>query len=284
MPTRMSTTAMPEAGDVSDENLTGSERMTVGASARRAGNPLAGSGLHKFAEHDYNRVCPLTGGERLLLFDERLHVPGPGPVPVGVRFPLRTDRTDRTLCGDEQIHSVGVQHAVLGGRLQTSTLILRALFPPLAQMLFGEHISSLTWSLLASRSMGWRSDSRTDAVPCISATVTTPDEHLPAPIRARRSCRFSAMLQWEEVDPYATWPEERFRAVGDKHDYRIIILDPKGEHIIFPGHKTGVDWWALVVREIGEDGVFHHLHYGAHLTVEAAKRDAEQWEGQPASG
>ena len=35
------------------------------------------------------------------------------------------------------------------------------------------------------------------------------------------------MLEWDEVDPYATWPEERYRAVSGKHEYRIF-LDPVG--------------------------------------------------------
>jgi hypothetical protein len=37
------------------------------------------------------------------------------------------------------------------------------------------------------------------------------------------------MLQWQEVDPTATYPSERYRAVSGKHEYRIFN-DPEERH------------------------------------------------------
>ena len=88
------------------------------------------------------------------------------------------------------------------------------------------------------------------------------------------------MLEWDEVDPYATWPEERYRAVSGKHEYRIF-LDPEGEHIFPEPDAKKVEWWALVVREDMENGVWRHVVHRAKRTLAEVKRDAEQWEGQP---
>ena len=88
------------------------------------------------------------------------------------------------------------------------------------------------------------------------------------------------MLEWDEVDPYATWPEERYRAVSGKHEYRIF-LDPVGEHIFPEPDAKKVEWWALVVREDMENGVWRHVVHRAKRTLAEVKRNAEQWEGQP---
>ena len=72
------------------------------------------------------------------------------------------------------------------------------------------------------------------------------------------------MLQWETVDPNATYPFERYRAVSGKHEYRIFH-DPTG--------AASQDLpWILVVREVPEGGVSTHVHHGAYRTVDWAKQ------------
>src|ERR1700754_1724404 len=70
------------------------------------------------------------------------------------------------------------------------------------------------------------------------------------------------MLDWDEVDPYATWPEERYRAVSGKHEYRIF-LDPEGDHIFPEPDARKVEWWALVIREDMANGVWRHVVHRA---------------------
>jgi hypothetical protein len=82
------------------------------------------------------------------------------------------------------------------------------------------------------------------------------------------------MLQWEEVDPTATYPSERYRAVSGEHEYRIFN-DPEERH----GEGLA---WILGVREVREGGVPKHVHYGAYRIVDWAKQHAELWEGPPA--
>jgi hypothetical protein len=77
------------------------------------------------------------------------------------------------------------------------------------------------------------------------------------------------MLQWEEVDPNATYPVERYKAVSGEHEYRIFH-DPEERH-----HGLA---WILGLREIPEGGVPTHLHYGAYPTVDSAKDAAEAME------
>jgi hypothetical protein len=95
------------------------------------------------------------------------------------------------------------------------------------------------------------------------------------------------MAQWEEVDPNATWPAERYRAVG-KLEHRIIP-DPGGEHSIYPadpGERKLLEW-VLVVRRLRENGADEYLHFGHYRTVHAAKASAEhieQREGPPPRG
>jgi hypothetical protein len=43
--------AVPEAGDMPDEDLAGAERVAVRASRRWVGDPLPGRGLHQLAQH-----------------------------------------------------------------------------------------------------------------------------------------------------------------------------------------------------------------------------------------
>ena len=45
-------TTVTETGLVADENFAGTEAVTVGASARRVGDPLSCRGLHELAQHD----------------------------------------------------------------------------------------------------------------------------------------------------------------------------------------------------------------------------------------
>ena len=65
-----------------------------------------------------------------------------------------------------------------------------------------------------------------------------------------------------------------------EHEYRIF-LDPVGEHIFPEPDAKKVEWWALVVREDMENGVWRHVVHRAKRTLAEVKRDAEQWEGQP---
>ena len=51
MPGRVPTTAVTEAGDMPDEDLVRAEGVTVGASARRTGDPFAVGRLDQLAEH-----------------------------------------------------------------------------------------------------------------------------------------------------------------------------------------------------------------------------------------
>jgi hypothetical protein len=84
------------------------------------------------------------------------------------------------------------------------------------------------------------------------------------------------MLQWETVDPEATYPSDRYRAVSGKHEYRILH-DPEecqGDGLV----------WILGVREVLEGRVPTYVHYGAYRTDHEAKRGAEQWEGPPPTG
>ena len=52
MPGRVPTTAVTEAGDMPDEDLVRAEGVTVGASARRTGDPFAVGRLDQLAEHN----------------------------------------------------------------------------------------------------------------------------------------------------------------------------------------------------------------------------------------
>jgi hypothetical protein len=87
------------------------------------------------------------------------------------------------------------------------------------------------------------------------------------------------MLQWQEVDPTATYPSERYRAVSGEHEYRIFN-DPEERH------GEGLAWILGVreVREVREGAVpkhvhYKHVHYGAYRIADWAKRAAELWEG-----
>ena len=82
------------------------------------------------------------------------------------------------------------------------------------------------------------------------------------------------MLRWKTVSLNATYSIDRYRAVSRKHEYRIFH-DPEERHRL-P--------WILVVREGREGGAPAHVHHGAYLTEELAKRAAERWEGPPPQG
>ena len=83
------------------------------------------------------------------------------------------------------------------------------------------------------------------------------------------------MLQWEEV-PNATWPWERYRAVGAMHEYRIFH-DPEERH---GGGLASI----LGVREVPEGLVPRHVKYYPYHTDAEAKKAADQWEGPPPAG
>jgi len=51
MPAGVPAAAVSEAGDMANEDLVRAERMDVGTSRRRMGDPLAGRGLHEVADH-----------------------------------------------------------------------------------------------------------------------------------------------------------------------------------------------------------------------------------------
>ena len=53
------------------------------------------------------------------------------------------------------------------------------------------------------------------------------------------------MLEWDEVDPYATWPEERYRAVSGKHEYRIFLDPVVNTSSLSPTRRksSGGRWW-----------------------------------------
>lgn len=78
--------------------------------------------------------------------------------------------------------------------------------------------------------------------------------------------------QWQTVDPNATYPFERFRAVRGRHEYRVFH-GPDAASDVLP--------WILVVREVGEDGVLAHIHHGTYRTENEAKRAAGQWGPSP---
>ena len=64
----------------------------------------------------------------------------------------------------------------------------------------------------------------------------------------------------------------RYRAVSGKREYRVFD-GPEAASQALP--------WILVVREVGEDGEYTHVHYHPHRTDAEAKKAAEQWEGPP---
>jgi hypothetical protein len=69
------------------------------------------------------------------------------------------------------------------------------------------------------------------------------------------------MLQWETVDG-------RSRAVSGKCEYRVFYGREEASQAL-P--------WILVVREVGEDGEYTHVHYQAYRTDADAKKAAERW-------
>ena len=73
------------------------------------------------------------------------------------------------------------------------------------------------------------------------------------------------MLQWETADG-------RYRAVSGKREYRVIYGREEASQAL-P--------WILVVREVGEDGDYTHVHYQPYRTDAEAKKAAERWEGPP---
>jgi hypothetical protein len=73
------------------------------------------------------------------------------------------------------------------------------------------------------------------------------------------------MLQWETVDG-------RSRAVSGKREYRVFYGREEASQAL-P--------WILVVREVGEDGVYAHVHYLPYRTDAEAKEAAERWKGPP---
>ncbi len=79
--------------------------------------------------------------------------------------------------------------------------------------------------------------------------------------------------QWQTVDPNATYPFERHRAIRGRREYRVCYGRGSTRHPDLP--------WILVVREIGEDGVLAHIHHGAYRTDHEAKLGAVQWDGPP---
>ena len=83
------------------------------------------------------------------------------------------------------------------------------------------------------------------------------------------------MLTWETVDPEATYPFERDRAVSGNHEYRIFFGREEASE---------VKPWILVVREIKTHGVPAHIFHGTYHTHADAKKAAEHWEGPPPGG
>jgi hypothetical protein len=81
-----------------------------------------------------------------------------------------------------------------------------------------------------------------------------------------------ATLQWETGDGYADYPLERYRAVSGKHEYRIFYG---------PEVATQALPWILVVREVGEKGLYTHIHRSIHHTAYDAKLAAELREKKP---
>ena len=76
------------------------------------------------------------------------------------------------------------------------------------------------------------------------------------------------MLQWETADG-------RYRAVSGKREYRVFYGREEASQAL-P--------WILVVREVGEDGDYTHVHYQPYRTDAEAKKAAERWEGPPTTG
>jgi hypothetical protein len=73
------------------------------------------------------------------------------------------------------------------------------------------------------------------------------------------------MLQWETADG-------RYRALSGKREYRVFYGREEASQAL-P--------WILVVREVGEDGEYAHVHYQPYRTDAEAKKAAERWEGPP---
>jgi hypothetical protein len=64
VPADRSSAAVPEAGNVTDEDLIGAEAVPVWAARRRVRDPLPGRGLHELAEHDYKPIQRKRGEAR----------------------------------------------------------------------------------------------------------------------------------------------------------------------------------------------------------------------------
>lgn len=79
-------------------------------------------------------------------------------------------------------------------------------------------------------------------------------------------------IQWQEVDPEAIYPEERYRAVSGEHEFRIFY-DPNPEDDDAPQLA-----WILGVRELPPGGVPIHVYLDAFRTEDEAKKGAEDLE------
>src|SRR4051794_34479496 len=79
--------------------------------------------------------------------------------------------------------------------------------------------------------------------------------------------------QWQTVDPNATYPFERYRAIRGRREYRVYYGPEATRQPALP--------WILVVREIAEDDVLVHIHHGAYRTDHEARQGAAQWNGPP---
>ncbi len=82
------------------------------------------------------------------------------------------------------------------------------------------------------------------------------------------------MPTWELVDPEAIYPFERERWREGNHEQRVFYG---------PGAASEAKPWILVIRELGEDGVWAHVFHDTYSTLEEAKIAAERWEGPPRS-
>jgi len=77
--------------------------------------------------------------------------------------------------------------------------------------------------------------------------------------------------QWQTVDSNATWPSERSRALAGRREFQVLYGPEASQRPGLP--------WVLLVREIGDNNVFSHIHYGAYRTEIEAQRGGVQWGG-----
>jgi hypothetical protein len=85
--------------------------------------------------------------------------------------------------------------------------------------------------------------------------------------------------QWHVVNAEAVWPEVRFARETDRRDQRIIV-DPDGEHVLYPPDDPDARKrleWVLVVRDLqvrGRNG-HEYIHIGAYPSFEMALEVAD---------